>query len=512
MSDDATLPPDSREAEKQVIGSILLLPEVLADVKKILRPFDFRTRANRIVYDAILELDSGQFPIETPALLDKLRGSTEFTTDGPGVYLYEITTAVATAANAEHYARMMVVARCKLQLLGIGEDIVEAASNCKAPEEIFRVARAALDDYGKETTSDKPSFRAISAAEFDTSTYEQHFLIDGALAEFAPTIAAAARKGMKTSVLMDYSIAQAAGGHFLGYFPTCGKRRVLFCSGESGLPTLQETARRICRKAGHELGRLENLLVSTDLPNVGSGDSLEDFRQFIADEGAEVVIVDPAYLCFPSVDAGNLFAAGERLAALNGIIAEQNATLILVHHTKKLIADPFGQPELENIAWSGFQEYARQWWLLGRREVYEPGSGIHRLWFNVGGSAGHGNLFAVDINEGRRDDPGGRQWAVTVAKASEAKHAAQQRKSEAKAEMAAEQLEIDRTAVCRVLAKHPSGTTKTAVREACGVSSRRFPTVFASMVDAGELVACEVTVSNHKTPRQGFKLGDSEVS
>ncbi|MCA8997350.1 MAG: hypothetical protein KDA80_10190, partial [Planctomycetaceae bacterium] len=80
------------------------------------------------------------------------------------------------------------------------------------------------------------------------------------------------------------------------------------------------------------------------------------------------------------------------------------------------------------IAWTAFrtnrpwrQEFFRQWMILNRREQYEPGSGMHRLWFSTGGSAGHSSLIGLDIFEGIFDPQGTqpRGWDVNVLKAQE---------------------------------------------------------------------------------------------
>ena len=56
-------------------------------------------------------------------------------------------------------------------------------------------------------------------------------------------------------------------------------------------------------------------------------------------------------------------------------------------------------------------EWGRAWVLIGRREAYEH-NGVHRLWLNAGGSAGHSSFLAVDIDEGTRDS---RHWRVTLS-------------------------------------------------------------------------------------------------
>jgi hypothetical protein len=68
-------------------------------------------------------------------------------------------------------------------------------------------------------------------------------------------------------------------------------------------------------------------------------------------------------------DAGNLFIQGEKLRPINAICSETGCTFGLVHHCRKGgRANSFDPPELEDIAWAGFQEWARQWILVGRRD------------------------------------------------------------------------------------------------------------------------------------------------
>ena len=75
---------------------------------------------------------------------------------------------------------------------------------------------------------------------------------------------------------------------------------------------------------------------------------------------------------------------------------------------------------MSDLAWAGASEIAGQWWLLMRRQAYNPDhAGEHRLWLSIGGRVGHSSLHALDIHEGRRTDPGGRRWEVAVFSADD---------------------------------------------------------------------------------------------
>lgn len=89
------------------------------------------------------------------------------------------------------------------------------------------------------------------------------------------------------------------------------------------------------------------------------------------------------------------------------------------------------------MAFAGFQEFCRQWILVGRRERYLAGSGQHRLWMNFGGSAGHSGLWALDAHEGVTDGSESRYWDVSLSKAADVRDEAEKRKADQKAEPAA---------------------------------------------------------------------------
>jgi hypothetical protein len=351
-------------------------------------------------------------------------------------------------------------------------------------------------------------YRRISCAELDAATYDLEYLIDRTLVAGQPCIVAGGKKCLKTSIIIDMGVSLAVGGFFLGKLRVNRACRVGIMTGESGLATIQETARRICRAAGHSLGDISGLVFSEDLPRFGSFDHEDALRRFIEGDELEVVAIDPAYLAMPGGDAGNLFVQGDLLRGMTKVCTDTGCMMMLAHHARKTKTDPFSPPELEDIAWAGFQEFARQWLLVGRREAYEPGTGEHRLWLSVGGSAGHTALWALNIAEGTRETEGGRFWQVAVMHADEACNEVQDGKEADKQAKASTTLERDKKTVCNTLAKFPEGDSKTVIRDTSGLHSTRFNAALSALLSDGTVVACDIIKGRRKTPIDGYKLKD----
>ena len=375
--------------------------------------------------------------------------------------------------------------------------------------EIVLKLRTVIEDVAEQT---QPQiFKTLTSAELDAAELQTEYLVEDVLARNQSTIIAATKKCLKTNIAIDLTLSLASRCSFLGKFYIPKAVRVALMSGESGDAVIQETARRIARsKPWHNLADYPNALWCFDLPRLGRPQTRRDLMKFIGDQALEVLIVDPAYLCLDlGDDAGNLFSVGKKLSELTDVQHATGCTIGIVHHCKKAVGDPYAIPELESISWSGFQEWARQWFLIGRREAYNPeAAGSHKLWFSVGGSAGHSGLFALDIEEGSRKDQGGRRWEVTVQNASTAIAETIEQRELSKAscdeQKTVKRIADDAAKLLKEYRKKPEGETETYFRKKAALGGDRAAPANDKLLEDGLIEACKITKNGREY--DGFRL------
>lgn len=129
---------------------------------------------------------------------------------------------------------------------------------------------------------------------------------------------------------MDLAVSLATGTKFLNAFAWPKACNVAVFSGESGRQAINETIQRICRSKGEEPEECA-LFCGFTLPRLGSVSDRNEPRHHIRDDGIEVVVVHPLYLCLGGdrlVAASNLFEVGPVLAKFGHACRRAGATAI----------------------------------------------------------------------------------------------------------------------------------------------------------------------------------------
>ena len=101
------LPPHNLDAEKGVLGSLLLDPQMADNVALVVHADDFYAEANQKLFAHLLAMHDEGGRIDTTLLLERLSAAGDLELIGGAAYLAEVVHAVPHAANAVYYAEIV---------------------------------------------------------------------------------------------------------------------------------------------------------------------------------------------------------------------------------------------------------------------------------------------------------------------------------------------------------------------------------------------------------------------
>lgn len=123
MTPIGKVPPQSLEAEKSVLGCLLLDPTKIADVATVLAADDFYAEAHQTIYRSITSLHGRRITVDLLTLSNELAEHNALDAVGGRSALAELTEYVPTASSVLEYAEIVRRKAALRRLIRIGSEI-----------------------------------------------------------------------------------------------------------------------------------------------------------------------------------------------------------------------------------------------------------------------------------------------------------------------------------------------------------------------------------------------------
>jgi len=391
------LPPHCIEAEEAVLGSILINPECLNDVRAIVGVKDFFRDKNQWVFEAMLGLDGG---IDQVTLTKELERADRLDAVGGPAYLSHLASNTPTSVHARHYAGIVANESYRRRLIGGITEINELVYNGNGDSmELYIKAHetlAGLEPQGKqaiikpkehaelmlgmlsqrrEKRFDGVSFGYRDLDDFTGGMYPGDFAIIGA----RPTVG-------KSQLLLEMGLHNARLG-----------KGVLYASAEMSLKQLTE--REVVMRTGIDIRRLrkgelsesewgkaqEVVAEAADMPlcfligKLSVMGIIQEARRLKQREGLDLVLVDYIQLLRDRSDKRCGDNLRERIGYISNALKNGAGDLEIPivaasQFSRGVEAREGHRPMLSDLKESGdLEQDADVVLLLHRPELYEPG-------------------------------------------------------------------------------------------------------------------------------------------
>ena len=156
-------PPQNVDAEKALLGAIILKPDVMHDVSVTVYPESFFADKHRAIFEAISLLFSKGDPIDTVSVVTKLKEMNQLERVGGAAYVTELIETVPAAGNATYYADQVQAKSTLRGLIHAADDIAEIGySDPESVDEALDQAEKKIFQATQAPSAQK--FRPIGSA------------------------------------------------------------------------------------------------------------------------------------------------------------------------------------------------------------------------------------------------------------------------------------------------------------------------------------------------------------
>lgn len=393
------IPPQNIEAEKSVLGSILLDKDALIEVSGWLLPEHFYDDRHSAIYQNILELFEGGLPIDLVTVSDKLKKKKILSKLGGRAYLTELASFVPTAAHAAEYANIVKETATRRGLISSSSEITKLAfdETVTLPEVVdrsetllFNVAQAGIKSnfiHIKDLLKDAYE-RAAHAKESDdysgisTGFKELDILLGGFQKSDLVVLAARPSVG-KTSLALD----------MMRHAALMEKKNVAFFSLEmsnmqimdrllgmqSGIPFWEIRTNKLTEekviKLANTMGELADANIYVDdMAGQHINQIRTKARRLALEQGVDIIFVDYLQLMHGNSRESRTLEVGEVSQGLKNLAKELSVPVVALSQLSRAIEQRQSRrPQLSDLRESGsIEQDADVVIFLDREETWNP--------------------------------------------------------------------------------------------------------------------------------------------
>ena len=145
--------PQAVDLEEAVLGAMMLEKHKLSEVIEIIKPEVFYKEEHQLIFDAIQHLFGLVKPVDILTVTEELRQRGQLELVGGPYYIATLTNRVASSANIEWHARILIQKHIQRELIRISSDIIHDAYEDttdvfdlldKAESNLFSVSESSL--------------------------------------------------------------------------------------------------------------------------------------------------------------------------------------------------------------------------------------------------------------------------------------------------------------------------------------------------------------------------------
>ena len=168
------VPPQATDLEEAVLGAMMLEKDAVSAVIDILKPEVFYKEVHQKIFAAILRLFTKSEPVDILTVTNELKNTGELEMVGGPYYITMLTSRIASAANVEYHARILLQKHIQRELITISSDIIKDAYEDttdvfdlldKAEQGLFSVSEANL----RRNFEDMPSLLKQAIADIESA-------------------------------------------------------------------------------------------------------------------------------------------------------------------------------------------------------------------------------------------------------------------------------------------------------------------------------------------------------